>query len=86
MNTPQHTITPGQLDRALLEQAASGGAHWSIAASARPAIEASVAAVRELVARNAPVYGINTGFGKLDRKSTRLNSSHLDLSRMPSSA
>ncbi|MDP3796742.1 MAG: histidine ammonia-lyase [Polaromonas sp.] len=65
MNTPQHTITPGQLDRALLEQAASGGAHWSIAASARPAIEASVAAVRELVARNAPVYGINTGFGKL---------------------
>ena len=65
MTTPQHTITPGQLDRALLEQAASGGAHWSIAASARPAIEASVAAVRELVARNAPVYGINTGFGKL---------------------
>ena len=65
MTTPHHTITPGQLDRALLEQAASGGAHWSIAASARPAIEASVAAVRELVARNAPVYGINTGFGKL---------------------
>ncbi|MEQ1685645.1 MAG: histidine ammonia-lyase [Burkholderiaceae bacterium] len=65
MTTPQHTITPGQLDRALLEQAAAGGAHWSIAASARPAIEASVSAVRELVARNAPVYGINTGFGKL---------------------
>ena len=65
MTTPQHTITPGQLDKALLEQAASGGAHWSIAASARPGIEASVAAVRELVARNAPVYGINTGFGKL---------------------
>ncbi len=65
MTTPQHIVTPGQLDRALLEQAASGGAHWLIAASARPAIEASVAAVRELVARNAPVYGINTGFGKL---------------------
>ncbi len=65
MTTPQHTITPGHLDRALLEQAARGGARWSIAASARPAIEASVAAVRELVARNAPVYGINTGFGKL---------------------
>ena len=65
MTTPQHTITPGRLDKALLEQAASGGAHWSMAASARPAIEASVAAVRELVARNAPVYGINTGFGKL---------------------
>ena len=65
MTTPQHTITPGQLDKALLEQAANGGAHWRVAASARPAIEASVAAVRELVARNAPVYGINTGFGKL---------------------
>ena len=65
MTTAQHTITPGQLDRALLEQAASGGAHWSISNSARPAIEASVAAVRELVARHAPVYGINTGFGKL---------------------
>jgi len=65
MTTPQHTITPGQLDKALLEQAAAGGARWSIAASARPAIEASVAAVRELVARHAPVYGINTGFGKL---------------------
>jgi histidine ammonia-lyase len=65
MTTPQHTITPGQLDRALLEQAAAGGAQWSIAASARSGIEASVAAVRELVARNAPVYGINTGFGKL---------------------
>jgi histidine ammonia-lyase len=65
MNTPQHSITPGQLDQALLEQAARGGAHWRVAASALPAIEASVAAVRELVARHAPVYGINTGFGKL---------------------
>jgi histidine ammonia-lyase len=65
MTTPQHIITPGQLDKALLEQAASGGAQWRVAASAQPAIEASVAAVRELVARSAPVYGINTGFGKL---------------------
>ena len=65
MNTPHHVITPGQLDKALLEQAANGGARWSIAPSARAAIEASVAAVRELVSRSAPVYGINTGFGKL---------------------
>ena len=65
MNTPHHVITPGQIDRTLLEQAANGGARWSISAAARPAVEASVAAVRELVARNAPVYGINTGFGKL---------------------
>ena len=65
MNTPQHVVIPGQLDKALLEQAAVGGARWSIAPGARAAIDASVAAVRELVSRNAPVYGINTGFGKL---------------------
>ena len=65
MNTPHHVITPGQLDKALLEQAANGGARWSIAPGAQAAIEASVAAVRELVSRSAPVYGINTGFGKL---------------------
>ena len=29
------------------------------------AIEASAAAVARIVARGAPVYGINTGFGKL---------------------
>ena len=36
--------------------------------------------VRELRARYAEV------FGEEDRKSTRLNSSHTDISRMPSSA
>ena len=33
--------------------------------SCHPAIEASAATVRMLLARGAPVYGINTGFGKL---------------------
>jgi histidine ammonia-lyase len=33
--------------------------------SCRPAIEASAAAVARIVARGEPVYGINTGFGKL---------------------
>ena len=65
MDTPHHSITPGRLDAALLEHAAGGGAHWAIAASARAGIEASVRAVRDLVARHAPIYGINTGFGKL---------------------
>ena len=64
--TPQpHTIVPGRLDAAMLEQAAAGGARWAIDASARAGIEASVATVRELVAQHAAVYGINTGFGKL---------------------
>jgi histidine ammonia-lyase len=65
MNTRQPILVPGQLDAPMLEQAASGGGRWSIAPSARPAIEASVAAVRALVSRQAAVYGINTGFGKL---------------------
>ena len=33
--------------------------------SARAAVEASAAAVAAIVARGEPVYGINTGFGKL---------------------
>ena len=32
------------------------------------------------------VFGTNVDIGKGDRKSTRLNSSHRSLSRMPSSA
>ena len=60
-----HTITPGRLDAALLEQASRGGARWRLAPSATAGIEASVATVRELVARHDAVYGINTGFGKL---------------------
>ena len=32
------------------------------------------------------IYGVGTGFGLTDRKSTRLNSSHIQKSRMPSSA
>jgi histidine ammonia-lyase len=63
--TSPHTIIPGRLDAALLAQAAAGGARWSIDASARAGIEASVATVRALVAQHAAVYGINTGFGKL---------------------
>ena len=35
--------------------------------------------------RDALVIGLNKG-GIIDRKSTRLNSSHTDISRMPSSA
>ena len=65
MDTREHIITPGSLDQALLQEAVAGGARWRIASSARAGIEASVAAVRTLVARHDPVYGINTGFGKL---------------------
>ena len=40
--------------------------------------------LRSLVANS--VEGVTKGFSKEDRKSTRLNSSHRPLSRMPSSA
>ena len=63
--TPHLVIVPGQLDAALLEQAATGGARWSLADSARAGVEASVNTVRDLVGQHAAVYGINTGFGKL---------------------
>ena len=60
-----HTVTPGQLDAEMLRCAAQGGSRFALAASARERIGASVRAVRELVSRHEPVYGINTGFGKL---------------------
>jgi len=63
--TPLITIVPGQLDAAMLEAAAAGGARWVVAAEAAARIESSVQAVRELVGQHAAVYGINTGFGKL---------------------
>src|SRR5512139_1472099 len=58
-------LVPGQLDLALLAQAAAGPMRLAIDGNAKPAIAASVRAVQALVARHDPVYGINTGFGKL---------------------
>ena len=44
------------------------------------------ASVRFAVAAVAALVATNFGLLALDRKSTRLNSSHTDISRMPSSA
>jgi histidine ammonia-lyase len=41
------------------------GASIELDESAIPAVEAGAAAVAEILARGEPVYGINTGFGKL---------------------
>jgi histidine ammonia-lyase len=51
-----------------LEQIAAvaiGGEHVAISPAARPRIEASRKIVEQIVARNAIIYGVNTGFGKL---------------------
>ena len=57
-------ITPGAMTladwRAIYE-----GASATLSADAWTAIDASAAAVARIVANGAPVYGINTGFGKL---------------------
>jgi len=51
-----------------LEQIAAvaiGGEHVGVAPSARARITASRKVIEEIVARDAVVYGVNTGFGKL---------------------
>ena len=57
-------ITPGSVS--LTDwRAVYRGATPKLDPSSRPAIEASAAAVARIVEKGEPVYGINTGFGKL---------------------
>ncbi|KQN26349.1 histidine ammonia-lyase [Sphingomonas sp. Leaf33] len=58
------TLTPGTATLADW-RAVYRGAALSLDPACRDAIAASAAAVDRIVARGAPVYGINTGFGKL---------------------
>ncbi|MFN8829277.1 MAG: histidine ammonia-lyase [Labrys sp. (in: a-proteobacteria)] len=53
-----------------------GGASVTLSDGCRPAIAASAEAVAAIVRRGAPVYGINTGFGKL--ASVRIDSGDLE--------
>jgi histidine ammonia-lyase len=57
-------LTPGAVPLADLE-AVWRGAPATLDPAARPAIEAAAARVAAAVAGGAPVYGVNTGFGKL---------------------
>ena len=52
------------------------GATPKLDPACRPGIEASAAAVARIVARGEPVYGINTGFGKL--ASVRIDAADLE--------
>jgi histidine ammonia-lyase len=64
MSASTITLTPGNATlahwRAIVE-----GAPVQLDPTARPAIDASARAVDAIVAKGEPVYGINTGFGKL---------------------
>ena len=58
------TIRPGEMSLAMWRAIYRGGA-VSLDRAADAAIGASAEAVERILARHAPVYGINTGFGKL---------------------
>src|SRR4029078_9160523 len=58
------TLTPGRTTLADW-RAVADGADVRLDPSALPAVEASARTVDAIVARGTPVYGINTGFGKL---------------------
>jgi histidine ammonia-lyase len=57
-------LTPGTVPLGAW-RAITRGASFSLDPAAMPAVAASAAAVDAIVAEGAPVYGINTGFGKL---------------------
>ena len=58
------TLQPGEVSLAQWREI-HGGAGARLAAEAWPVVAESAAAVRRILARGEPVYGINTGFGKL---------------------
>ena len=68
-------IRPGHFTLEQLQAVHAGGATLAIDDEARSAIAASAAVVQRAAAGKAPVYGVNTGFGKL--ASTRISSEDL---------
>ena len=59
------TLTPGDATLADLERIWRDGVSVRLADSARPGIEVSAARIAAAAAGDQPVYGVNTGFGKL---------------------
>jgi histidine ammonia-lyase len=68
-------IRPGRLTLDQLQAIHAGGQPLVMDPQALPAIEASAAVVRRAAEGDAPVYGVNTGFGKL--ASTRISEADL---------
>ena len=58
-------LTPGETTLARLERVRREGLSVRLSDSARPGIEASAARIAAAANGRAPVYGVNTGFGKL---------------------
>jgi histidine ammonia-lyase len=68
-------LHPGRLTLEDLQALHAGGQRLELDPAAAPAIAASAAVVQRAAAGDAPVYGVNTGFGKL--ASTRISSDDL---------
>ncbi len=69
-------ITPGGLRLPDLQAIHAGGVAIEIDPASQAAVAASAAVVARAAAGDAPVYGVNTGFGKL--ASTRISEADLD--------
>lgn len=69
-------ITPGRLTLGDLQAIRAGGVAIEIDPGAQAAVAASAAVVARAAAGQTPVYGVNTGFGKL--ASTRISEADLD--------
>ncbi len=69
------TLTPGHLSLEQLQSIHAGGVRVELDHHARAGIRASAALVQRHAAGDAPVYGVNTGFGKL--ASTRISKADL---------
>jgi len=60
-----HILKPGEATLAELRQAITADHPFELDAATRPAVEAAARRVADVSAGVIPVYGINTGFGKL---------------------
>ncbi|WP_336293808.1 histidine ammonia-lyase [Bartonella sp. CB169] len=60
-----YILKPGHVSLDILEAVYWHGALCKLDSSTNAAIEKGVARIAEIVAGNEPVYGVNTGFGKL---------------------
>ena len=69
-------VTPGHLTLEQLHTIHRGGAPLKLPAAAGEAIRASARVVQRAAEGDAPVYGVNTGFGKLANQ--RISASQLD--------
>ncbi|URI08106.1 histidine ammonia-lyase [Aquincola tertiaricarbonis] len=69
-------LDPGRLTLETLQAVHAGGVTLTVAPHAAAAVQASAAVVQSAAAGDAPVYGVNTGFGKLANQ--RISEADLD--------